>query len=121
MFFTRRACFNINYTNGVVAQQNLVIDEKNRRILGNILFSVILAFFALTLVFLFLRQRKLGKKMNITSSALQSSNHNYELLIKESHHRIKNNLQMILSIIELEKKVIRKFYDFLIFFLLSMI
>lgn len=94
---------DLNFSKGVVEQQDLVIEEKNRRIFGNILFSAVLGVLTLIAIVLFIRQKKLGKKMNISNKALQSSNHNFELLIKESNHRIKNNLQMILSIIELER------------------
>jgi two-component sensor histidine kinase len=96
---------DLNLNKGIVVQKDLVIQEKNRRIYGNILFSLILGVLALISILLFIRHKKLSKKMNLANRALQYSNHNYELLIKESNHRIKNNLQMILSIIELEKKV----------------
>jgi two-component sensor histidine kinase len=96
---------DLNLNKGVVAQKDLVIQEKNQKISENIVFSVILGFLTLISILLFIRQRKLSKKMNYSNEALQYSIHNYELLIKESNHRIKNNLQMILSIIELEKKI----------------
>ncbi len=95
---------DLNQNREVIAQKDLMIVEKNRRIMGNVFFSVVLVILSLILIVLFLKQRRLTRKMNVTNRALNQSNHNYQLLIKESNHRIKNNLQMILSIIELDKE-----------------
>lgn len=94
---------DINLNRDVIAQKDLSIMEKNRRISENIIFSIVLGALTIVLIFLFLKQRRLVKTLNTSNSELNTSNHNYQLLIKESHHRIKNNLQMILSIIELDK------------------
>lgn len=95
---------DINLNKNVIAQKDLMIIEKNRRITQNIIFSIVLGSLAIVLIVLLLRQSKLAREMRITNLALEKSNNNYQLLIKESHHRIKNNLQMILSIIELDKE-----------------
>lgn len=88
----------------VVLQKDLVIQEKNKRITDNIIYSIVLAILILILIILLIRQRVLTKSIKKTNKELNKSNHNYQLLIKESNHRIKNNLQMILSIIELDKE-----------------
>lgn len=95
---------HILHNNEVLGQKDLVILEKNKSIVQNIVFSIVLGTLVLILIVLFLKQRRLAKKMNVANSSLQQSNHNFELLIKESNHRIKNNLQMILSIIALDKE-----------------
>ncbi len=87
----------------IVIQKDLDIELKNSRIIQNIFYSIILGGFILVLIALFLKQKKLAQKMNVANLALNKSNDNYQLLIKESNHRIKNNLQMIMSIIELDK------------------
>ena len=95
---------DIDLNKSIISQKDLMIVEKNRRIAGNIIFSIVLGLLAIVLIFLLIRQNRLAKKMRLTNLELEKSNNNYQLLIKESHHRIKNNLQMILSIIELDKE-----------------
>lgn len=94
---------NLHENKGFLKAKDLEIKQKNIRIIENIVFSIALAVLSLILILLFIKQKKLGKEMNNSNKSLLDSNHNFELLIKESNHRIKNNLQMILSIIELEK------------------
>lgn len=95
---------DLDLKENVLAQKELVIKEKNQRITENVLYSFILGALAIFLVLLLFRQRVLTKRIKNSNLDLNKSNHNYQLLIKESNHRIKNNLQMILSIIELDKK-----------------
>ena len=94
---------DINLNRDVIAQKDAMIKEKNRRITEDIIFSIVLGALSLILIFLFIKQKRLTKNMNTSNLALNESNYNYQLLIKESNHRIKNNLQIILSIIELDK------------------
>ncbi|AHC14736.1 sensor histidine kinase [Salinispira pacifica] len=68
---------------------------------------VILVFTALVLetlliigLFFFIRQRNLERRLK--EAALQESLANKELLIRETHHRIKNNFQVLSSLISLK-------------------
>ncbi|WP_107039174.1 histidine kinase dimerization/phosphoacceptor domain -containing protein [Brumimicrobium mesophilum] len=88
----------------VLSQKELVILEKNKRIDQNRFYSVILFSLVLILIWLLYRQRVLTMGIRKSNFDLNKSNLNYQLLIKESNHRIKNNLQMILSIIEFDKE-----------------
>lgn len=92
----------IFHNKNMLTQRDLVIQEKSKSINQNIVFSIILGILILILIALFFNQMKLAKRKKIVNTALQESNRNYQLLIKESNHRIKNNLQMILSIIALD-------------------
>jgi len=47
-----------------------------------------------------IRERNSKRKVNEANSDLQLANEKYELLMIESNHRIKNNLQMIISLLE---------------------
>ena len=87
----------------LVEKQDVEISEKNKSIQQTYLFSITLAVFLFLVIYFLVIQRKLTKKMNIANLELQNSNNNYELVVRESNHRIKNNLQMILSMLELDK------------------
>lgn len=85
-----------------VAQKNIIIYQKNRYIIVIIVFSVVLFIILALLVFMLIKQRRLANKNQLVRQELEVSNHNFQLLNKESNHRIKNNLQMILSMIALD-------------------
>lgn len=99
---------SIKHSKNLLDKQNTVIDEKNKSITQTVIFSVILVLLLAVLTYLFVRQRKLTQQVFETNGELKLSNNNYELLIKESNHRIKNNLQMILSMLELDKSQLDK-------------
>jgi two-component sensor histidine kinase len=92
----------IFHNKNMLTQKDILIQEKSKSIYQNIVFSIILGVLILILIALFLNQRRLGERKKIVNKELEKSNRNYQLLIKESNHRIKNNLQMILSIIALD-------------------
>jgi two-component sensor histidine kinase len=99
---------NINHSKELVSKRDIVIKEKNKRIQHTIIFSISLVVLLILVVYFLIDQRKLTKKVNVTNLELKHSNHNYELLVRESNHRIKNNLQMITSMLELDKANVNK-------------
>lgn len=99
---------NINHSKELVSKRDIVIKEKNKRIQHTIILSISLIVLLILVVYFLIEQRKLTNQMNVTNLELQNSNHNYELLVRESNHRIKNNLQMITSMLELDKENVNK-------------
>ena len=73
--------------------------KKNRFLFYFILSGTI----ALTIGLLFFRERTLKRRIYRTNKSLSKANDNYRLLMLESNHRIKNNLQMILSLVRYAK------------------
>lgn len=71
----------------------------------SVLFEMVTAFFALTylinqyLVF----QSYTEKKLLETNLELQQKNKDITLLMKEIHHRIKNNLQLVISLLRMQR------------------
>ncbi len=71
-------------------------ESKNR-----LIYYVIIALvFVLLSVVIIMRERKRRKQLKHTNYQLNVSNNDYQMLIRESNHRIKNNLQMIASMVD---------------------
>lgn len=81
-------------------QQSKVLEKETIKsgYLSIILFLVFLVLFATGLVLF--RERKIKSKVSRINSELNKSNEKYQLLMIESNHRIKNNLQMVISMLE---------------------
>ncbi len=67
-------------------------------------FITILVLVIVIVVLIFFRERRLKRTLNTTVSELNTLNEKYQMLMVESNHRIKNNLQMIISMLEYTKK-----------------
>lgn len=71
-------------------------DYRNRLLL----YLVIALVVGVGVVILFIRERRTKQKMNRINEALNQAQERYRLLVVESNHRIKNNLQMITAMLE---------------------
>jgi two-component sensor histidine kinase len=81
-------------------EQSKIIEEeaiKSIYLSVGLLFAFLLL---VTIVLVMLNERKGKLKISKINSALNLSNVKYSLLMIESNHRIKNNLQMIISMLE---------------------
>lgn len=72
-------------------------EERNKSLA---LYLSVLAVMILSMIFLFYRERKTKRAKAIVNEQLQIANEKYQMLMVESNHRIKNNLQMIISMLE---------------------
>lgn len=85
----------------LVAQlKQAALDRQARRMRELVIYLLVLALLVMGVVALLLRERKLKQWLKTTNTDLQVSNEKYQMLMVESNHRIKNNLQMVISMLQ---------------------
>ncbi len=90
---------SLTYQNHVKETQ-----KKQTQLKANIAVIGFVSFMALTLLFMYLYhvKRKHNQEITDKNAIIEQSLHHRELLIKEIHHRVKNNLQIISSLLNLQ-------------------
>ncbi|MCA6364139.1 MAG: sensor histidine kinase [Bacteroidetes bacterium] len=86
-----------------LSMQQQALDRESRRTRDLILFSLLLTTLIVVVIALLLRERTLRRRLKSVNLDLQVSNEKYRLLMIESNHRIKNNLQMVISLLHYSK------------------
>ena len=89
-------------------QKSNALERQKGRAQRLLLFISVLILIVVIVILIFFRERKLKGKLDTTVHDLNLMNTKYQVLIIESNHRIKNNLQMIISMLEFTKKGLGK-------------
>ncbi len=92
-------------------EREINLKEERNRTRQLIIIIGALLLLCLGIVFFTMRERGLKKILKKTANDLHEANENYHMLFVESNHRIKNNLQMIESMLELKTINSRKNKD----------
>ncbi len=88
-----------NETINTQAEELVAQDRIQKRY---ILFAAFLFFFLLLLLFSYLQRQKRNLQLSLLNEELDAKNRQNELLMKEIHHRVKNNLEMVKSLLALQ-------------------
>ncbi len=85
-------------------QKSIDLQEQKDKTRQLILFISVLILAVAIVTLIFFREKRLKRKLHDSVTELNLMNDKYQMLIVESNHRIKNNLQMIISMLEFTKK-----------------
>lgn len=99
--FSYRTLYETQKYQDEVAEKAQQLEKETRRRKELFVYLGIAAFFSLLIGFLLFRERSLKRAVN-------KANDRYHLLLVESNHRIKNNLQMIISMMEYARRNLKK-------------
>lgn len=94
-----RTLYETRKLQGELEAQQEALEREAQRTRELIFFTLLLALFAVVVIVLLLRERRLRQRLKTSNADLEMSTEKYKLLMIESNHRIKNNLQMVISML----------------------
>ena len=109
IYSNRMASFQVlydieKYRSEMEIKERELIDEENRSQFMIFFISVLTVLF-LGIGLLLFRENRLKRVLDSTNNQLRTANDKYQTLLIESNHRIKNNLQMIISMFDYSAQV----------------
>tara|TARA_B100000508_G_scaffold141046_1_gene145567 strand:- start:1766 stop:3277 length:1512 start_codon:yes stop_codon:yes gene_type:complete len=88
----------------VAKEKEVELQREEQRNLELTLYLSLLILVIAAVAFLLVRERRLKTQLNQTNVKLNETNQKYLDLVVESNHRIKNNLQMVISMLKYTSK-----------------
>jgi len=94
--------YEVGKKNATIVFQTDKINQQKRTKILYVILTVLLSFILFGLLYYFRKRQKQNEVLNALNKKLDAKNKQNELLLKEIHHRVKNNLEMVKSLIALQ-------------------
>ncbi len=107
-FETEKIKNEVVNANEKVKLSNLLLNQKKNEVSRNYIFLIVLFGFLIAVLILFLRAQVAKKTIQAQKNSLAVSLFEKETLLKELHHRVKNNLQVIIGLLQLQVSKVKQ-------------
>jgi two-component sensor histidine kinase/tetratricopeptide (TPR) repeat protein len=94
--------YEVGQKNATILFQDEKISQQKRTKVLYIILTALLGIILFGLLYNFRKKQKRSQQLEALNSALDIKNKQNELLLKEIHHRVKNNLELVKSLIALQ-------------------
>lgn len=68
---------------------------------------LLVVLFSIVILYFFISQRKQNRLLQLQKNLIEQKNKENEILVREVHHRVKNNLHSVMSLLRLEKRKLK--------------
>lgn len=96
--------FETEKKDATIKLQNATINQQKKTKVLYIILSSLLTFILFGLFYYYKKRQKKNQKLQQLNLELDTKNKQNELLIKEIHHRVKNNLELVKSLLALQSE-----------------
>ncbi len=107
IFLTKEKEQQIKLLNANAEIKELKIKEQKEQLIIFVVVSTLLILLLIAFVWAYKNIRKKGRELQLKNEIINSTLNEKEILLKEIHHRVKNNLQVVSSLLSVQSRYIK--------------